>query len=300
MAAVAGAAMAPAASAHEFTCSKTVNGQVMFNITQFPATLHYSVTITNAHPTLPSTALAVDDTLLDILGQSFSPSAPFTLDVGQSVTGTFDVQVPDEATCLQLAARTNGSEASSINNTFTVSTDLNQASCSAVVNCPPSSPPPPNSTGATRTMGFFKTHESALTQCLAQGSIDLGFITVSSLSSALGLLWGSPAMYPGGGHRSELDRTRFILARQTLVGICNGRLFGTQPTPPDLLQQAVAALSGTMCAQMDVLEAQVDAFNSSGDVNPFPSGFNPGPATPQDAMSKGVDPTSATNLSCSQ
>jgi hypothetical protein len=144
-------------------------------------------------------------------------------------------------------------------------------------------------------MGFFKTHESALTQCLAQGDIDLGFITISSLESALGLLWGSPARFANKIARTGLDKDRFLLARQTLTAICNERLFGTET---DLVAQAVAALAGTDCGLIQSLEAMVDAFNSSGDSVGFPDGFVPGPATPKDAQSKAVDPTSASGQTC--
>src|SRR5262249_47299896 len=133
---------------------------------------------------------------------------------------------------------------------------------------------------------------------LQQGPIDLGFLTISTLPNALGLLWASPAKDSTGVKRSQLDSTRLRLARQTLVGICNVRLFGAQPTPADLPDQAVAALSGTACTSMDALEGQVDAFNSSGDSQAFPSGFVPGPATPQHAQSIATDPTTPSSGTC--
>ena len=152
--------------------------------------------------------------------------------------------------------------------------------------------------GATRTIGFYKTHEVSLQDCLNQGPIDLGYVTITTLAQAEGIHWGSPSRFQDGTRRSTLDQDRFILARQTLGGICNYRLFGTVPSPADLLTEAVAALSGTQCSNILALETQVDAYNSSGDNNAFPAGFVPGPATPTAAKSIAVDPTSPSGLSC--
>lgn len=287
---------AAGASAHEFRCEKVVNGAALIEISNYPATLAYTVTITNTHPSLPSTALSVDDSLLDSLGLSFSPAAPFTVPVGQSITGTYSLSVADEAACRKL-----GGDSGEIDNLFTISWDLGRTTCSARVVCLPQQCTGPSCTqtgGATRTMGFFKTHEDSLEQCLAVGPIDLGFLTVSTEVSALGLLWGSPAIYSTGGHRSAWDATVFRLARQTLVAICNQRLFGTATTPSDLVAQSVAAMQGNNCVQMNVLEGEVDAFNNSGDAQPFPSGFAPGPATPKHASDIAVDPTSPTSNLC--
>jgi hypothetical protein len=147
-------------------------------------------------------------------------------------------------------------------------------------------------------MGFFKTHELALQQCLARGPIDLGFVEISTLEEALGLLWGRPNRFDDGTRRSELDRARFLLGRQTLVGICNQRLFGAVPTPSDLLVQAVNALSGTRCSLMLSLEGQVTAFNESRDDAALPAGFVSGPSTPRHAESIAEDPTSPSGGSC--
>jgi hypothetical protein len=139
----------------------------------------------------------------------------------------------------------------------------------------------------------------ALQACLDSGPIDLGFLGVTSIEAALGLLWGSPASFDTGEKRDQLEKARFILARQTLVGICNQRLFGSSPTPTDLLTQAVSALGGTNCSSMLSLASSVDAFNNSGDSVAFPAGFDPGAATPQTAASLADDPTAPTSETCS-
>src|SRR5690606_37793631 len=102
-----------------------------------------------------------------------------------------------------------------IDNVFRVTWELGETQCTARVTCcvptqngitacepPPcegpncpcegdNCPPPPPNGEATRTMGFFSTHEVPLQACVDQGPIDLGYVTVTSLESALGMLWGS-------------------------------------------------------------------------------------------------------------
>jgi hypothetical protein len=244
--------------------------------------------------------------MLEALGFQFTPAPPFSIDPSGSTSDDFEVTVNSQAECAALALPLPGGVPTiitpsqvNVDNLMTVTWDSGTAQCTARVVC---APPPcvdncvPPTTGATRTMGFLKTHESALSQCLAGGAIDLGFMSVSTLESALGLLWGSPSSFGDGTTRADLDKARFLLARQTLVGICNQRLFGT--TPGALLSNAVAALSGQNCTLIGSIEGLVDAFNGSGDAVAFPSGFNAGPATPKHAQSIAVDPTSPSGLSC--
>jgi hypothetical protein len=283
---------ARAAQAHELACEKTVNGVTDFVIQSYPATLHYEFTVINTHPSDASDVLTADDPLLEQYGFSFTPPPPFSIPVGGSVTDDFTLIVENEQACLRIAAA-DGMADRYIRNTFTVTWPEDSYSCSASVYCPPA-----QGAGATRTLGFFKTHELALQACLASGPIDLGFVQISTREEALGLLWGRPARFEDGTSRSPLDRARFLLGRQTLVGICNQRLFGTQPTPANLFVQAVNALSGTQCSLMLALERQVTAFNESGDDVALPGGFVAGPATPRHAESIATDPTSPSGASC--
>jgi len=137
-----------------------------------------------------------------------------------------------------------------------------------------------------------------LQQCLNQGPINLGPLTVSTLDDALGLLWGSPAELADGTARSAFDRASFLLERQLLTATCNVRLFGATPTPSNLIASAIAALSGTDCTLLSTLEGELDAFNNSGDTVAFPSGFTPGPATPSNAQSIATDPTMPSTSQC--
>ena len=286
-------AAAPA-QAHEFICRKTVDGQGYVEISQYPATVHYQVKVINTHPTATSTALRAEDKLFSAL----SFQTPFDVPVNGYKSKTYDLVISSYERCLELA-ELDGEDDKYIDNTFYVEWDRGCANCSAKVKCKPPYVPPNGE--ATRTMGFFKTHIEAIDACIDEGPVDLGFVTVDTTEEALGLLWANPAKYSPpdqSTRRSELDKARFLLARQTLVGICNVRLFGATPTPPDLLEDAVDALEGYDCELMRMLEPQVDAFNNSGDDEPFPSGFTPGPADPREARSLAVDPTSPSNDEC--
>jgi hypothetical protein len=284
-------AWAGVAGAHELACEKTFNGEQVLVVDQYPTDVKVSITISNTHPTSPSTALAVDIIGLPAENTLFTP--PFTLGVGESQTQTLTLHVNSYETCLQLAAMDNVFDAT-LNNTVKVTWDLGSAQCGAQLICR-ESPPPPG--GATRTMGFFKVHEQALQACVDQGPIDLKIATVDSLEDALGLLWASPNKYESGGMRSQWDRDALLLARQLMVAICNQRLFGADLSAT-LLEQSLSALESTNCSLMLSLEGQVDDFNNSNDSVPLPSGFDPGPATPQHAESIADDPTSPTSNTC--
>jgi hypothetical protein len=240
------------------------------------------------------------------MGFTFDPAPPVSVPVGEEQTYTYTEHLDSPEACLRVA-NSDGLQDVNIDNTFKVVWDLGEDQCSARVVC---APPPPNGctdseqcdSGATRTMGFFMTHLVAMQSCLDEGPVNLGpgFDPILTLQDAEGLFWASTAKYESGENRSDLDKARYLLARQTLVAVCNQRLFGTTPTPPDLIDQALAALNGQVCSDILDLAEQVDAYNNSGDSEDFPSGFVAGPATPQDAMdlAEGNDPSVETSDSC--
>ncbi len=287
------------ASAHDLVCEKRVNGETMAVADSYPFTANYSFKVTNVHPTLPSILLTATDDVLSSEGFTFTPPPPVSIPVNGSLTSNFALQIGSYDECLTIAEM-DGVADSRIDNVFTVTFDLGAYMCGASLTCEREQPPPVECTNATRTLGFFKNRILTVTQCLALGPINLGAIgTISTLPAAEGILWGSPAKYPQGGTRSQLDRLRFLLARQTLVGICNQRLFGATPDPASLLTDAVAALNTTQCDVISPLINDVDAFNNGCDSFPLPANFVPGPSTPQAAEAIAVDPTSNSGQSCS-
>lgn len=292
---VVGAALlawAGAAGAHQLACEKTFNGSQYLVVNQYPASVEVLITITNTHPTDPSTATAVNITGLPNEDTLFHP--PFTLGLGESISATMNVSIASYEACQALAAY-DGVSDGTVNNTVTVYWDLGSAQCGAQLVCQPPGPPPTG--GATRTMGFFKVHEEALQACVDMGPVDLQIATITTLEDALGLLWASPSRYENHQRRSEWDRDALLLARQLYVAICNQRLFGADLSV-DTISAAMSALQGNDCSLMTSLASQLDAFNNSNDEVPLPSGFDAGPATPQHARSIADDPTEATTNVC--
>jgi hypothetical protein len=291
--------LAGTAGAHEFECEKKVNGGALLNITSYPTTVTWDLKITNTHPTHASTALKVKDALLEGLGFVFSPAAPITLQVGEYQTWQFQHEIGSKAQCDALAAL-DGLEDAHIDNYFKVKWDVGMDICTVRVTCGEPPPPPPPAQ-VTRTLGFFKSHLMPLQACLDVGAIDLGpgFALIDTLEEALGLLWGDPPYFWDGTKRNELEKARFLLARQTLVAVCNTRLFEAEPSPSTLIDDALAALAGYDCSDMLALAWAVDMFNNSGTGEQFPEAMTKGPSTPQDAQDLAVDPSLQTGGSCS-
>jgi len=143
------------------------------------------------------------------------------------------------------------------------------------------------------------THIQTMSQCLAAGGpIELGDLaTVATIEDAMGILWGSVPRFPDDTSRDQYERARFLLGVQTLVGICNVRLFAATPEPANLIDVALDLLelpyacTNDYLSQVSSTQEAMDEFNNSGDEEPFPPGFEPGPATPQAAQDLAEDPT---------
>jgi hypothetical protein len=302
------------ASAHELICEKRANGEQVSELQLYPAEVLYGVRITNIHPWETSIA----QTAQDLLYPAFTLAPPpIAIPLGDFVEGEFLTSFDSYQSCLQMAA-SDGRLDNHIDNVFRVTWELGETQCTSRVTCcpppvngtgtdgcgpppceGPNCPPPPPEGEATRTMGFFKTHETALQSCVDEGPIDLGYVTVTSLESALGMLWGDVPRFDNGVSRNQLERQRFLLARQLMVAVCNVRLFGAaSPDIAALIDDARSELSGTDCSAIADLVGPVDAYNNSGDDEPFPPGFVPGPATPTHAESIADDPTAPGGLNC--
>jgi len=128
-AAAAAMALSGAAGAHEFVCEKTIEGEVVHVVAEYPATLHFKIVVTNTHPTDASTALAVRDDLL----ARFLPAVPFVVEVGQSLQLDAAITVSSRAECSRLsrAAACNGG----IDDVFQVIFDGGLAQCAARLVC---------------------------------------------------------------------------------------------------------------------------------------------------------------------
>jgi hypothetical protein len=147
-----------------------------------------------------------------------------------------------------------------------------------------------------RTIGFFDTHPEALDQCLAKGAIEIGAMKVESTVAALGLLWGSPQRFFHGEPRSDLDRARFLAARQVLAAECNQRLFGGRIAT--IIAQTKSELPRRDCGRLAALESELSAFADAGSTQPLPGGWQIRNATPRAARDRGIDPTTPSGQSC--
>jgi hypothetical protein len=119
------------ARAHEFSCVKTVNEHVVHTVRHYPAKLRFKVVITNTHPT-ESTALKVEDRLLESLGVKFMPAAPFTLAVGASVESTFKVTVKSKAECEALAGNSCSGK---LDDVLKIIHDVGETDCAVRIVC---------------------------------------------------------------------------------------------------------------------------------------------------------------------
>jgi hypothetical protein len=285
------------ASASFLVCSETVNANASTTIEAFPSTLTFDLTVTEAwcqwcalqdnhwcHSTCPSAysvVLTESDATVEALLKGPIPwvttnppwyePLPFALRDGASVTTSVEATLWSYADCaawgrsLTPAALPDVSGRIVIASNYHVTWNLDGAppyfaDCSTQVTCLPP-------LGPTRTIGYFKTHPDATMACVDSAPIDLGFMTISrgDVTAALGLLGASPAFYANGQKRSKFDQAQVLLGRQLLVAICNGRVFGSDPSDSELLGKAVSTLNGSNCSAMSWLQGQLDAFNNSGD-----------------------------------
>lgn len=293
----------------------------------FPAPLTYHLTVTDnfcgwcatqeannwCHGVCPGggASLVLDEkdaVLASLIGQPISwstpnpewmPALPFWLFNGESITTSVALTLWSYADCATRARNVpapygpiypDASGRVAIPDTYRVEWNLDGAppyyvECSAQVTCVPPA-------GPTRTLGYFKTHPEAVDACLAAEGVDLGFFTIArgDSSSALGLLWTSPAKYDDGSKRSSLDQARILLGRQLFVAVCNGRVFGSSPPDPELLTAARNTLAGVTCDNATWLTGQLDAFNNSGDTGESYFGSAEPGTYP--------DPTPRTSYSC--
>ncbi len=290
------------AQAHEFTCEQTLDGARVQAVARYPATLRYQLTVTNSHPTDASEALGVEDALLAPSGFRFTPAAPFRVPGGASVSSSHTLTLKDEAACLALAAQ-DGTVDRFIDNALTVTWDTGTAVCTTRAVCggaaggetpAPECQPGP---GATRGLGFWKTHVDAASACLAQGPVDVGLATLTSMADVEGLLWGSPARFADGTPRGELDRQRFLLARELLVATCNVRVLQAVPASPELLSRAREALAGKDCAALASHAAKLERFHGCAREAALP-GLAFGKADPRLALRLAKDASAPSGGTC--
>ena len=269
------------ASASYLTCSETVNSGPSATFEQFPSTVMFELTVTEAwcqwcttqdpghwcYTACPASSYSVvaseSDAVVAALLKGPIPWAttnptwidpfPFALKDGASISTVVEATLSSYSDCaawgrsLTPPALPDASGRIVIVDKFQVGWSSGEyAECSAPVTCLPP-------LGPTRTLGYFKTHPAATAACVASAPIDLGFMTIAQgdTGTALGLLGASPAKYATGQKRSAFDQARILLGRQLLVAVCNGRVFGSAPLEPALIGNAIGAITASNCSAMN-------------------------------------------------
>ncbi|WP_342381593.1 hypothetical protein NVS55_18395 [Myxococcus stipitatus] len=127
----------PAVLAHDFRAEKLVNGVKQARVVSYPATLSFTFTATNIHPTLDSILLTAMDPLLTAC--TLSPAPPLTVPVGGHVTYQCEFTIPTYEACIALGELdTNPStpnEEVSFTNVFSISWDNGAAQDGVNVLC---------------------------------------------------------------------------------------------------------------------------------------------------------------------
>lgn len=293
---IAALGLSGSAGAHDFVCEKTIDGDVVHQVTQYPATLHVRIKVTNSHPKDASTALSVHDSLLDKAGLALSPSAPFTLGVGQSQEFAYDLTVNDVRACEELSAANVC--ANSPSDVFRVDWDGGSAQCRTRIVCAPEveGDGSCDAQGLNRHgLSFWKAHEELVSACASKGQIDVGIAQLRGAAELEGMLWGDAEHFADGTARSKLDRMRFVLARELLVATCNVRVLGAVWATSDQVQRALEVLHGTACRDQEKLHLAL-ALDRDCDASKH---VLPGAATPEHAKSVAVDPTAPSGQACS-
>lgn len=108
-----------AAHAHDLEAEKLVNGAASATVSTYPATLVFSYTVTNVHPSLPSTLLTVSDPLFASRGFDFTPAPPVDIPVGDALTYQFTYTLDSFEDCLTLAGEDGDPTTSEENPGFT-------------------------------------------------------------------------------------------------------------------------------------------------------------------------------------
>lgn len=127
----------PVVQAHDFRAEKLVNGVKQARVITYPATLTFTFSATNIHPTLESILLTAVDPLLTAC--TMSPAPPLTVAVGGNVTYQCEFTVPTYEACVALGELdTNPStpnEEVSFTNVFNISWDNGSAQDGVNVLC---------------------------------------------------------------------------------------------------------------------------------------------------------------------
>jgi uncharacterized repeat protein (TIGR01451 family) len=151
--------------------------------------------------------------------------------------------------------------------------------------------------GATRTIGFWKTHldfttyvfETYLGSYIYLGNWGGHEWDIDSMEELMGVMWANPANNCDGTKRVAIDQARILAAQQAIGAILNNAM----PAGGDLdawlarcgiTDSIVSILEGNNINQIHQLQSALDGFNNSGDDIAFDPSLPPtGRANPTGA-----------------
>ncbi|MGI9197785.1 MAG: DUF7507 domain-containing protein, partial [Candidatus Nanopelagicales bacterium] len=177
-----------------------------------------------------------------------------------------------------------------------------------------------SATGATRTIGFWRTHLSFTSQVLDKEALPTGAIigtsplgvgtapggpflngklcltsdrksfVLNSVADVMGIFWASNSVNKNGSKRTTLCAARINTGRQLLGAILNQSFSNPAPLPlyggQNLITATLAAMSGTNTMLIRTLGTLLDQYNNSGDNQTIviPGSLTIGKANPQAAQ----------------
>jgi uncharacterized repeat protein (TIGR01451 family) len=138
--------------------------------------------------------------------------------------------------------------------------------------------------GATRTIGFWKTHLDFTTYVFEtylsseewpNGHIYLGEWgghewDIDSIEELMGVMWANPANNCDGTKRLSIDQARILAAQQAIGAILNNAMPGGGDlaawlTSHGINESIVSILEGNNINKIHQLQSALDGFNNSGD-----------------------------------
>jgi uncharacterized repeat protein (TIGR01451 family) len=189
-----------------------------------PCQFDYTLTVTNLGNTT-AVNVTVNDTApdgIDFIGASSTKGV--CGGDADSINCTLGDLAPGESVSITINAEVEDGFVGSTTNEACVATDTFDAD--ETNNCDDQTTR--ITAGATRTIGYWKTHPEALEYCLDFEPIELGFTRVDDVEDALAVLKSNIAQCPDDlGKRSRLGKARLQAGRQVLALICNDRVLGT-------------------------------------------------------------------------
>jgi uncharacterized repeat protein (TIGR01451 family) len=127
---------------------------------------------------------------------------------------------------------------------------------------------PVETQGATRTLGFWKTHCDYTAHVFTEhcgGPFNLGWKTATTVEDVLGFLFANPAKNADGSKRDDqLCQARVNASRQAVAALLNNCLDNGAPLPVSPAEIATI-LGGTDKTAINQLGGILDDYNNSGD-----------------------------------